>query len=84
MNEFLALSLDEEIVLLHPDREQLIVLDPWARQVWQLCEGHTTDELIRLTGAPSTQVEETLRTLTATGVIRCEQDRWIREQTRWV
>lgn len=84
MKEFLALGLDDDLVLLHPDREQLILLDPWARQIWQRCEGCTTDELIQALGARGSRVRTTLRMLTRTGVIRAEGQRWVREQTRWV
>lgn len=84
MNEFLALGLDDDVVLLHPDRRQLMILDSWARKIWDLCEDRTTAELIRLVEAPAPRVQETLQTLTRAGMIRYEGTCWVREQTRWV
>ncbi len=82
--DFVALTLDEEVVLLHPDRVQLIVLDPWAKQVWQHCDGHTTEDLVKVLAAPVEHIQQTLQTLTGKGVIRYEGNRWVRSQTRWV
>ncbi len=83
-DDFLALSLDDEVVLLHPDRARMVVLDAWAKQVWEHCDGRTTEELVRVLSAPLPRVRETLHTLTGTGVISCAGDRWVRLQTRWV
>ncbi len=83
-DDFLALTLDEETVLLHPDRTQLIVLDPWATRIWQHCDGCTTEDLVIRLQAPIEQIDPTLRTLARTGVVRCEKDRWTRALMRWV
>ncbi len=82
-DDFLAIALDEDTVLLHPDRTQLIVLDPWATRIWQQCDGCTTEDLAIRLQAPIERIDPTLQTLARTGVVHYVKDRWMRALMRW-
>ncbi len=84
MSSFLATKLDGEVVLLDVSEARLIQLDVWSRQVWETCEGRTTDEVAAILRAPVRRIRPTLKGLAEAGLVQEEQGRWLRAALRWV
>ncbi len=83
-DRFLAMALDDEVIMLDIAQARLIQLDPWTWQVWEACDGRTTEELAAAISRRGKRLQETLRTLAEAGIIRLDGHGWSRVEVRWV
>lgn len=83
-DRFLAVALDDEVVVLDVAQARLMQLDPWTRRVWDACDGRTDDDLAQALSRPGRRLRETLRILAEAGIIRHDGLRWVRTEVRWV
>lgn len=84
LHKTLAAAFDDEIVILDAVRGALLLLDPWAAQVWRGCHGATTEAIVSSSLGTGERVRETLQALTDAGLIRMIGDTWSCSPVEWV
>ncbi len=80
---FAAIALDDEVVLLDPEHGRLVLLDAWARRIWQACGTDGGSDRLRTLG-PRRRVSETLDALREAGAIRRCGSGWSCAPVRWL
>jgi len=84
LHKALAAAFENEIVILDGDHGSLLLLDPWAGQIWRFCDGSTTEAIESSVNGLPGRVRETLQVLLDTGLVRQINGEWIRGPIEWV
>ncbi len=81
---FLAVDLDDRIVLLEVGRGALHLLNSWTAQVWAASTGRSFEELLAAAPGVERRLRQALRELEAAGLVKRDGETWVAGAARRV